>query len=603
MARQLIAATPIALAVLTLVAGVWGWSVALSGEFTGFALIENAFFRTIKAFTFSDVYNELGAYGEPASLRLARWSGFLATTGTLIQIGYALLRTQVKNFQASWRRGHAVVLGDHPFARRFAEALAVRGRTVTHHADAEEDDWDGVLTLRRAVSLQQDVMQRSLRSAARIIVAETTDAATAQTALTLSRSYPETAIFAFIKQPWLAERLNHVSDIAVDAEHRGDRLTVVSEAAAAARAVIARHPPFLAPDGSARAPVHVLIAGFGALGEAIATELLNSGAHSPGAPPMVTVVDPEARRRADGFAARHGDLSDILDLAFIEARADAIDRQGLEILRDRCARTPLHAIYAAPGEAFSPLVSALALRELGEREHLFDCPIFVRARNGAGLPECGPSLDYDPRQLIAFARWEEVIAATGLLEEDPDARAKSYHDAYRDAGSGRDADQPWEFLSEKYRVSNRRAVSHIPAKLLAAGFDIRDWVATRSLSPNAAPALAPGEPLYRNAAELVRLAELEHVRWVIDRRLEGWRPGEKTDRARRIHGDLKPFDALTPETQSYDVRFVLALEDWLETSETGLARLETATAPEETAADRDLVRHVRDLIDGDAEAA
>jgi hypothetical protein len=573
MTRNLIAAAPAVFAVITLVFGVRGWSESLSGQYSGLELIEQALFLTVKAFTFSDEYNALSAQTCYPELRIARWTGLAATMGALVQIGYALLQKQLKEVQAAFRRGHVVVLGDHVFARRVSEALSAARRQVTHHASADEDDWDGVLTVRRPASLKHRIMRLSLADSARIMVAESTDAETAQTALILSRDCPDTPVFAFIKQPWLAERLNHVVDIAGAGDVQSDRLTVVSEAASAARAVIARHPPYIASDGALRPRLHILIAGFGALGEALVVEILNTCliSEGPGAV-SVTVIDPDAVSRAAGFAARHGDLSDVLDIAFIACRADALDAEGVEVLRRRTAERPLNAAYVAPGETASPLVSALALREVGEREDLFDCPIFVRARRGAGLAEAPAHFDYEPRQLIAFARWDEVIEASGLLDDDPDALARSFHETYRRAGSSAAADRPWEQLSEKYRVSNRRAVAHIPAVLAAAGFDIRAWAIARSLSPIARPDVHSGETLFRGDDELALLARLEHARWVIDRRLEGWRPGQETDRAARVHANLKSYDALDAASQLNNVRFVEAVADWMGAADEGLSR-------------------------------
>lgn len=578
MARQFAGIASVVLALLTLILGIVGWWGVLESDHSRTATLDQALFLTIKAFTFSDDYNYLEAFGDPLSLHIARWTGLAATSSALIRIGYTLLGTEFKNFRASFRRGHAVVIGDHPYARRFAEVFASHDQQVTHHATADENEWDGVLTLRRPVSLNQSLLRRSLSNAKRIIVAEQTDAATAQTALLLARDYPDTSIFAFIKQPWLAERLNHVSDISAEHREKGDRLTVISEAALAARAIIARHPLFIEKDGKARDSLHVLIAGFGALGEAVAIETIMTSVVNPTKLPMITILDPRADERESGFVSRHGDLSDLIDIKFINCRADALSKAAMGSLKKRSRTYPINGVYVCPGEAHTPLIPALALREIGEREGLFDCPFFVRARDGAGLPESRALDETAIRPLMPFAGWSDIIETSCVLEEDPEWRARSFHNQHRNKSSASASNQAWEHLAENYRVSNRRSVAHVPAKLVASGFNIRTWAQNRPLSPNAIPKLASGEKLYRDEADLSKLAELEHIRWSLDRRLEGWRPGKKTDRAQRIHADLRPYNELSDSTKQYDVNMILELDSWLETAPDGLRRF--GDAPE-----------------------
>ena len=69
---------------------------------------------------------------------------------------------------------------------------------------------------------------------------------------------------------------------------------------------------------------------------------------------------------------------------------------------------------------------------------------------------------------------------------------------------------------------------------------------------------------------LLRLARIEHDRWMIDRRLDGWRPGAPRDDARRVHPLLIPYEDLRkqPDELKKDIdqiretlHFVLGLGD------------------------------------------
>src|SRR5205814_1982099 len=82
---------------------------------------------------------------------------------------------------------------------------------------------------------------------------------------------------------------------------------------------------------------------------------------------------------------------------------------------------------------------------------------------------------------------------------DPDAAARAVHEGYsRFRGQ---AVTPWEQLPEEMRVSNRRVVSHIPAKLASVGFDLEPWLAVPDEERPWPPPLAPGALLFRDEAE------------------------------------------------------------------------------------------------------
>ncbi len=145
-----------------------------------------------------------------------------------------------------------------------------------------------------------------------------------------------------------------------------------------------------------------------------------------------------------------------------------------------------------------------------------------------------------------------MLRESEFLAEEPDAAARAYHDAYRASlppeRTNDPASRAWDDLDETYRQANRRAVAHIPALLASAGIEIDPG----GVGLPRAPA---DRPLFGDAAELERLAELEHERWSAERRMDGWRStglGERQDKVRRLHPDLRPYGELPHQTQEYD---------------------------------------------------
>lgn len=93
----------------------------------------------------------------------------------------------------------------------------------------------------------------------------------------------------------------------------------------------------------------------------------------------------------------------------------------------------------------------------------------------------------------------------------------------------------WRFLDESYRESNRLQAAHMEIKQLA-------WKAT---------------PREQKEVILDKLTRAEHMRWMADKVMHGWRwsgsmdPSTRDDR-KRIHHLLVPFDALSDKEKLKD---------------------------------------------------
>ena len=111
--------------------------------------------------------------------------------------------------------------------------------------------------------------------------------------------------------------------------------------------------------------------------------------------------------------------------------------------------------------------------------------------------------------------------------------------------------QPWETLREDLRESNRQQADDIAAKLHRIGY---------SMMP-----VAGREPasLTFTGAEVEIMAEMEHVRWMAERRLAGWVYGPLRDVGRKITPYLVPYAELTEEVKEWDREAVRAIPDVL----------------------------------------
>jgi hypothetical protein len=94
-------------------------------------------------------------------------------------------------------------------------------------------------------------------------------------------------------------------------------------------------------------------------------------------------------------------------------------------------------------------------------------------------------------------------------------------------------------LPEDLKEANRQNVRDIPNKLAVAGYIM---IPARSNEP---PFDFPGKPLEM-------LAEAEHSRWVQAKHADGWAYGRKTDRAKKLHKCLVPWNKLTKGEKEKD---------------------------------------------------
>lgn len=95
----------------------------------------------------------------------------------------------------------------------------------------------------------------------------------------------------------------------------------------------------------------------------------------------------------------------------------------------------------------------------------------------------------------------------------------------------------WSQLTPDMQEANRDQAWAIPSKLAAVGARI---------------APAPAEPFAFTPTEVERLAQMEHRRWMAERRRAGWRYAAVRDDRRRHHPMLVRWEKLTEDEREKD---------------------------------------------------
>jgi hypothetical protein len=113
--------------------------------------------------------------------------------------------------------------------------------------------------------------------------------------------------------------------------------------------------------------------------------------------------------------------------------------------------------------------------------------------------------------------------------------------------------RPYAELPEDEKEQNRSTVRDIPHKLEYAGYRI-------------APACGGEEGLKLSEAEIEKLAKMEHERWVGKKLDWGWHHATVTDKGRKLHKDLVPWEQLPPDEREKDIVFIRSIPRILERS-------------------------------------
>jgi voltage-gated potassium channel Kch len=465
-----------------------------------------------------------------------------------------------------FRRNHEVVLGNAQAAAEYAPLIS--HRRVTHVMAGADTTGGRVALLRREGTLKSQLHRAAAGRAHRIVVAETSDAETWNTAQAAARLCPHVDVLAYIGDSWMQDRLSRASPEA--------RLRTFSYAGGVARQVMLAHPPYLMARRYGASAQHIVVVGFGPVGQAIAREFLVTSVSTSPVGMMVTAIDAEIEPLRRDFEGRHPGLGELADLAFLAGDIRTDDPALMASLRKRVEVAEPCAVYVAVGESDLPLSVAIALRDRAERMGLFQAPIFICAHHGAGLPlmrqgsglvgqsveaaSVAPGGMLEDLRLVSFGTWQDAFDGCGLFEPHLDQQARIFHEAYcklmRETEPDRPprpSEVPWDRLDDEYRVANRRTAAHARARIDAVGFDLETWLASKPGGwmthdlPPAADEFDLDDPV-----EMDALAELEHRRWVLDRVLNGWRYGPARDNRLKTHPDIKPGRELDEAARQKD---------------------------------------------------
>jgi TrkA family protein len=450
-------------------------------------------------------------------LQIARFLAPFATVLGLLVGVRSVLDEKLRLRRIARATGHTIVCGNGPAAQVLAQSLRADGRTVVLVGDTAPE-MDGIASLRGNARELDTLRAAGVAGASTLYACEEHSAASAAVALAAGASRseraPRLATFAQVRSDGLVEALR----VRRMAARRPDTVTIDFFVLhdIAARVLLERHPV------GRTTPV---VVGFDDVGRAV----LRAIVRYPGTPPhprtvVVAGAEPET--------------------VDVEAARIAAERRGWDVQHgpEDAGDGPIYVCLRDEDEAIS---TGLRLARPGDRDVVVCLPReapFRQALAAGGRLTVFGVLDEACRR--------DTIAADSIIGR----AARAIHEQYRVQAARRGESPatnpsmlPWAELAPHLRESNIAQAEHIGAKLAEIGASVTT--------------VPPEEPFALTEEEVLRLARLEHVRWMEEREAAGFRYGARRDD--KHHPDLVDWSNLSEESQQKDVHAVRHLPELL----------------------------------------
>jgi voltage-gated potassium channel Kch len=455
------------------------------------------------------------------------------------------VRKNIRTAMVRRKFNHTVVCGLGDVGMQVIENLGGAGQFIAA-VDLLDDspgaatcEKSGVPVLQGDAKNPQVLLAAGIRRAQTAIICTGSDSENMDIALQIKAIYElpghlkssRIQVLAQLRNDWMHKRLIG-SDKGSMGSNKVD-LRLFNPFMNAARMLIKRlHLP---PSWEFEARAFVVI-GFGAYGREITEHLIRACPVAPGRTLNILVLDQKADQAAESFPIANPVAAALASFEFVTASVapGSPDLQRIVAKKLESAE-PLLGVAVALGNDELSLCSALEIRSLLDCAGHLHVPVYVRLEHYRRLGELVRNIENKSNfsdRLQIFGTLEETLSADVLLGSHLDAFAQALQEEYR--LRPRDtinpaADVPWHELPEFMKMSNRWRADHTPLLMELAGLHV-----ARDVQSPVVVALSP--------EQIELLAELEHRRYTIERRLIEWRQS-----IQRFSTHLEDWDHLSEE--------------------------------------------------------
>ena len=538
--------------------GAYGYSIYHPANET--VCITNAFYHSAQLFVLHAPHFSIQV---PWSLEFARWLAAVSTLLVLINTGLYLFHRERMELVLKRKKNHAIVCGLGRRGMAVIETLHKKRTSIVAVENHPEPDIEERLYHMGIPLIVGDATRKEILQEARIEYADclyalcpddTTNCTIAMSAHSVdcTRSRPRKCFIHINEAEFRnALQINH----ATKCPDSKQTLSFIDAYGPEAISLLNEGFPIdhdgITPNDPRQ--VHLIILGFGQMGRSVAIKAAQIGKFANKSRLRISVIDRRAAINESALLFHHPFIGDVADFLFYPQ--EVLSPETRKKLEDWCNEPnmlinvvvcfddqtiALDAVFnllpvfnkknVRVGVRVQQQESLLFLLKGAESEKYKDLFIFPFGIEKGYENLTDPGLNItekfamDIHQAYVELIQEQFKSDPGELE----SRKKS--------GELKD----WNNLSEDFRESNRQQAAHINIKLRAVGIAITDVSDSR-------PAIMEFEKAIFDV-----LAELEHDRWVAERKVNNWKFGETTDKPNRINKNLVDWEPLDPGIKKYD---------------------------------------------------
>jgi hypothetical protein len=305
------------------------------------------------------------------------------------------------------------------------------------------------------------------------------------------------------------------------------------------------------PPAEFRAGTFVIV-GFGAMGRELAMHILRAAPAPVGSVPKIVVCDRNADALGQNFIASIPPVDDLFHFEFVTVDLNSGSPTSWSPLEQRLrSEMPIGVAVCLPDDS-AGLQVALEIRNRLDRLGHPAVPLFVRLARYRALGNFAGSVEKlgcFVNRFSSFGSLEDLLAPEVFAASSLDVLARAYHESHvetlPDSRRNTAATRSWDELPELFKMSSRRFADHLHIKFAQSGLRMN-----KMSSP---------EILELTASEIESMAKLEHRRWTIERRLQGWVRGETRSDTKRTHPDLVGWERLPLAVQNHNRAQMAAL--------------------------------------------
>jgi hypothetical protein len=537
-------------------------------------------------------------------LHLGRLLAALVVFWVVIRGVTALFRAELRLYWTRLSGGHVVICGLGRLGRQLATEYHNGGNgVVVIEADADRAATSpaGVLVV-NGDACEVDTLRRAGATSASKLIAVCDDVQTnvaiVATVRDLLHESTASRISSRVLESWLfvpdaqlRQLLKRDQLIArTDAQFRVNVRGLDLFSLAARQAFQATPLDSQMIDRNSAAQVHLIIVGFGTMGQRLAVQAAHIGHFANRKPPRITVLENPDSANVNKFLTRYKHFPKLAAFNPQPFSPDDADPEG-QILK--AIGTEVHQLTTLALCWESRSNGTTGETQLFEQLQHDDAvnlklALGLHQSHAAAMPRtlmfqtrsCGFARLFGGAQpadwgdkLTVFGTIEQTCALDTLAHESTDVVAKHLHEVWVEtelAGGKQPDSKPshgaWDRIPEIYRESNRHAADHIPVKLRAIGRR-----AEKLMGHRARLTTFEGE---EHTAVVELLAEMEHARWCAERMLAGYSyaPGPRDD-INKTRPDIVPWEELDEGTRKYDREQVKAIPKALERAGLGIYKV------------------------------